>query len=224
MHRIKKNILELCGKEPETLDELAECVIKIINTRPDGRSGKKLKVVGFAWDLTYSRLVSNTHHCPLNGKTNWAYRNKDVPRGYPGWVGRVWIRYSEMASSFSGSDAFYCTATHTGTGGGGSYGGIWGPVCEARWKMYGYDTDTKLFPRPECFSWDYRIFADDWPLLAADHEAMAILSTLNGGSNSPGTHHYCWEDPTVKARDSEFLELVKDRTPTPTCKNNRTIK
>jgi hypothetical protein len=54
----KEHILKTYGREPETMDELARCVIHMINSQENGdvferrkRGEKKLyKVAGFAWD------------------------------------------------------------------------------------------------------------------------------------------------------------------------------
>jgi uncharacterized C2H2 Zn-finger protein len=62
-------------------------------------------------------LVSNSHSCPRNGKTNWGGQNKDVPRGYPGWEGRIEFCTSHDIPGFS-SDLFRGTGIHLGSGGG----------------------------------------------------------------------------------------------------------
>ena len=37
----------------------------------------------------YQDSVSNSHHCPRNGKTNWGGQVVGAPKGYPGWHGRI---------------------------------------------------------------------------------------------------------------------------------------
>ena len=82
--KIKDNILKINGGEPRSLDELVSCVIKVINT--------VTPVKGFAWDIRKGE-VSNSHDCPMDGVTNWSRSDTSLPTSYPGWCGRVWIRY-----------------------------------------------------------------------------------------------------------------------------------
>lgn len=73
--------------------------------------------------LRYSHSVSNSHSCPYNGTTNWGGRNKDAPRGYPGWTGRVngnCKRASNHSHKYPFSDILNIVGVHTGTGGGGN--------------------------------------------------------------------------------------------------------
>jgi hypothetical protein len=125
LDKFKKPIVDLYGKEPETLDELAECVIKVMNQRSD--------VLGFQWDMWYSKCVSNTHNSPIGKPTNWGC-NDDLPRGYPGWAGRVWFRIRDR-NSF-GSEVLANTLTYTGTGGYGGYHGPWENIGEALYELY----------------------------------------------------------------------------------------
>lgn len=86
-------------------------------------------------DIRWSDSVSNSHDCPHNGVTNWAGRDQNAPRGYPGWGGRIEYQISHELPGF-GSDIMEGTRIHTGTGGGTSN------------NRYGFDV---------------RFFADDWP-------------------------------------------------------------
>lgn len=72
---------------------------------------------------THKDMVSNSHHCPMNsGVTNWGGEKKDAPRGYPGFHGRVYFKFSHDFPSFC-SDMWEGTGLETGTGGGGLKGG-----------------------------------------------------------------------------------------------------
>lgn len=202
---IKSRILSICEREPETLDELAHSIISVINTHKNAdsfgpRKHTKVslcKVVGFAWDIHHSDSVSNTHSSPEGYPQNWGGK-KDLPRGYPGWVGRVWIRYDEKCHGF-GSDPFNRTLTHTGTGGFGGYSGPW-----ERLGSYCYRNKTIKYPSPEYYSWDYRFYELDWPLLALYVEQQKIWSIL---SEKPwnSKHSFKWEDPETLRKDSEFI-------------------
>lgn len=71
--------------------------------------------------LQWTDSASNTHSCPRGGTTNWGGRGidgdgKPLPRGYPGWVGR--IEYSTSHDLGFGSNVMRNVGIHTGTGGG----------------------------------------------------------------------------------------------------------
>lgn len=87
-------------------------------------------------DLHWSDSVSNSHSCPRDGVTCWSsHEAKDGrPRGYPGWHGRIEFQVSHDLGF--GSDVFRSTGIHTGTGGGGGN---------------------------NCFGYDVKFFASDWP-------------------------------------------------------------
>ena len=87
-------------------------------------------------DLRWSDSVSNSHSCPRGGVTCWSsHEAKDGrPRGYPGWHGRIEFQISHDLGF--GSDVFRSTGIHTGTGGGGGN---------------------------NCFGYDVKFFASDWP-------------------------------------------------------------
>jgi hypothetical protein len=202
----QKNIVKQFGKMPETLDELAESVISVINSQTNGcygRSSGKFKVLGLVWDINYSARVSNSHSRPLNGVSNFM-RNEDLATAYPGFTGRVWIRYSEECVGF-GSDPFRATLTHTGTGGGGSYGGIWETVSGARFRRYGHSHRKNQYPPIACHSWDYRFFLSDFPAIEriiSEAETLAILKNEIFTMN----HRFSWEDPETLAKDDAFIE------------------
>lgn len=87
--------------------------------------------------------LSNSHSCPRTGKTNWGgYESKNgVPRGYPGWHGRINIKVKPPMSGHKkdpyilqgwGSSYFDRTIINTGGGGGGVGTDI---------QSYSYDVD-----------------------------------------------------------------------------------
>lgn len=214
MNKKMKEIVEIFGKEPESLDELAHCVIAVIKSQknsdwPTSRNGKykifkNHNVVGFCWDIIYDESVSNSHWCPVEGVMNWGRRDKSSPTEYPGWMGRVWIRFKEDPYSFNASDSFRKTLTHVGTGGGGVYNGIWTQLSIARYQMYGHTSPKDSYPPIHCFSWDYRFYQQDWPKLERSIQEERIISTLSG--NFPKLrHNFEWEDHETKIKDAEFL-------------------
>jgi hypothetical protein len=211
VHPRKQYILDVYGCEPETLDEVAKCVIAVINNCDSGdryerkskiEGVKKLKVLGFSWDITYGE-ASNSHSAPLNGKTNWSGRDKTAPRYYPGWNGRVWIRYDGYSSN-AGSEPFERTLTHVGTGGGGGYNGPWEALAVARWKRYGHTDPKDSFPAPQIYSWDYRFYLSDWPMLEDSIRQQRVYDKL-AGKPTDMRHKFQWEDTATMIKDAEFL-------------------
>jgi hypothetical protein len=210
MKPIKQNILRVFGRDPETLDELAECVIAVIDSQPNQGWGEKKRkttanhrVAGFAWAITYTDRVSNSHSSPEGLPQNFTGR-EGVPRHYPGFEGRVWIRYAEEPNTW-GSEPFEKTLTHTGTGGAGSYNGNpWHEISSARWQTYGHRQGAGMYPEIHCYSWDYRLYLADWPGIADWVEKQQLWSEL---SRKPWqrSHSFTWTDDEVLAADREFI-------------------
>jgi hypothetical protein len=193
---IKANILKVYGRDPATLDELAECVTAVINSQLAD------PVVGFAWDLVYSDLVSNSHSSPEGLVENWLGK-PHLPTGYPGFTGRVWIRYGGTPKSW-GSDPFRLTLTHPGTGGAGSYSGPWAGVSASRFHRYGHRQVQDAYPEIHCYSWDYRFYLEDWPGIAAWVEKQQMMSLLSGRPWQT-SHRFSWNDNQTAAADAAFM-------------------
>jgi hypothetical protein len=220
MNPAKQNIIKQFGKEPETLDELAQCVIKMSSGIPcDHNKDKISEVVGFAWDISYDNNVSNSHNSPYGCLTNWGgdrvdFVGKILPTGYEGFSGRVWIRFKERICSSHTIPRQ--TLTYTGTGGAGSSGGPWAEISSAWWHRYGYGKagpETTL-TEPWCLSWDYKIFLLDWPLIAKCVELEKVWVALN---DKPFIYNrkFKWEDPATKASDEEFIKQNRRKIPVP---------
>jgi hypothetical protein len=209
------------GAEPKTMDELGPAIIQILNQHSEVRiSGKKrtesakARCVGLSWQLRHSDHVSNSHSNPEGFPSNW--EGKDgLPTGYPGWSGRVWVRYVREEGYSFGSDPFRRALFHTGTGGGGSYNGPWEGVSSARWHRYGHKRGADMYPEICCYSWDCRVYDTDWPEITANimdaYEKECMWATLNNRSlpASP-SHHFLWEDPDTKAADEAFMKECKN--------------
>jgi hypothetical protein len=116
------------------------------------------------FNIRYSEHVSNTHRCPIGGVTNWGGREKDAPRGYPGWHGHFEYTvqsYKGQTHSYpGGSDMWERTRIHTGTGGGGG----------------GTPAQEKLFQQN--FGYGVQLFASDWPAMAAEYEKAKMMKIL----------------------------------------------
>ena len=107
-------------EKSETFDELAEAVLKQWTMLANGsmyRAGR-LTAMQFT-NMQYSDRVSNTHSCPKSGVTNW-YCESELPGGYPGWFGRIYIESADR-SLFSTFDALSNIGIHPGSGGSGHY-------------------------------------------------------------------------------------------------------
>ena len=202
----KENWLKIVGKEPANLDELFEGVIHVLNHTLAAQEHSKGRnyVVGLKWDVRYSSTVSNSHSAPLSGRMNWGRKDAKVPSSYPGFTGRVWVRYKHEPNSF-GSDPFGLTLTHTGTGGYGSYDGPWSNISKAY-----YCADGKLKSKayePACYSWDFRFFLDDFPLIKRRIEKQETLEAIRG-NQAVIYHDKLWEDPDTAAQDEKLIQLV----------------
>ena len=223
---LKDRILTYYG-EPTDLNDLARCCIAMCETfdnvkQPRDRRRKRLppeylKVVGFGWDIQFTENVSNSHSHPIDGMSNWCGYNtsKGAPDGYPGFTGRVWMRWATHCNSFI-SDPMRATLTYTGTGGGGSYDGPWTQVCGERWHRYSnHRAEEGQDPAIECASFDYRFFLSDWPLIEEalkqprlENEQQRVWAKLGNSTMPPkfSLHHkFLWEDPVVKAADQAFI-------------------
>lgn len=223
LHPKRQHIVDIYGKEPETLNEVAESCIAVI-------SENSTLVAGFAWDVKYQHRVSNSHNSPIDGYSNFAGKH-GPDRDYPGLSGRVWIRYAENPDFMSMSSEFEKTCTHTGTGGGGAYEGIWQAISSAAYRTRTRnDIDsmhtrfTYKYPEPHCFSYDYKIFLSDFPHLQTDagllfadditafeeeQDRQVTWHKLKGKYYSrekfPFRHKFEWTDPILKAADEKFL-------------------
>lgn len=143
----------------QIIDEIAPQIFQRVDAKLRDQDNSLL---GLCFRVNYSDQVSNTHSCPRNGVTNWN-KHSHKPTGYPGFSGRVWARYAHKVSGF-GSDVFSGTDCHTGTGGCGGYEGPWETLISQYWKARRAlpKSKQKTLAEPVCFSWDVKIFLDDW--------------------------------------------------------------
>lgn len=198
--------------EPTTLDELFDTIrLTLEDQNPNKENG--LFVVGFAWNISYRHTISNTHSCPINGETNWGCK-VHLSRGYPGFTGRVWIRFNHDQQFGWTEDLFNHSLSYPGTGGGGAYSGPWNNICHRRWKTYGHSKHSS-FPEPKVYSWDYKIFADDFPLIVdtwTKNNLLNVIKTNDAGIKIVSKLE--WNDPATKELDDAFLTWANDETNT----------
>jgi hypothetical protein len=189
--------------EPEDLDQLAWAVIRTIELYRE-QNRPATRVTGFSWDLRYGE-VPNSHDAPIRGQTNWG-RKSGLPTSYPGWSGRVWIRYADDNTAGVGSSPFQDTLTYPGTGGWGSYSGPFDRIATARFRRYSHTHDEGSYPEPQIYSWDYRFFESDWPAVEQWQQRRDIVALLRGSNmTSHLRHRFEWHDPEILARDREFM-------------------
>jgi hypothetical protein len=132
------------------------------------------RVLKITHTLRWDDSVSNSHSCPHNGVTCWSsHEAKDGrPRGYPGWGGHIsWLVEwpKEFDGIYLGSDLFSKGTfrsgrqrAHTGTGGGGGghFNKEFNTWCQSP-------------------SYDFKLFAADWPGLARYHQKREMWKTLS---------------------------------------------
>jgi len=73
--------------------------------------------------LKYSDTISNTHHFPDNGVTNWGRKEDHGIMGYPGWRGDMSGSLARAPRNMYGyptSEALNLVGLKTGSGGGGN--------------------------------------------------------------------------------------------------------
>lgn len=105
-----------------------------------------LKIIEIRW----SNDQSNTHSAPIGFRTNWGGREEGVPRGYPGWHGRILFQVDKDFPSF-GSDIFKGIGFDTGAGSGG------------------YD---------HSYRYEINLWADDFPLMNELREKKLVVNAL----------------------------------------------
>lgn len=204
-----KNYITKKYGEPTTLEELFEIVKLDIDAQGDQ---DKPFVTGLAWNIVYREQVSNSHECPANGVTNWGGREKYDPISYPGFKGRVWLRVSESPERGWVSDFFKRSLTYTGTGGGGSYQGPWTDIASAQFHTYGY-RENPDFPSPNIYSWDYKIFSDDYPLILDTWVKDNLFDVIKTNDTTIRmSSDLEWTDPETKAQDDQFLDWFNSKT------------
>tara|TARA_R110000850_G_scaffold6449_7_gene25129 strand:- start:6571 stop:7185 length:615 start_codon:yes stop_codon:yes gene_type:complete len=199
MNARKKKWLDIVGSEPKTLDELGDGVCKVI--RHNLKRRKHVTLEGVKWMVDYQETVPNTHSRPFDGVQNYGYMDDSKPKGYPGFAGRVWVRY--FCDPGSGWEALENTGTHTGTGGYGAYSGPWQEIASGHYRQAGRNTG------PYCLSWDYRFFLQDWPLIEKSTEKNLTMQRLKGKAPRV-THTYEFFDEEAHAEDRRLLKKWKN--------------
>jgi hypothetical protein len=193
-------IRKVYGKNIDNIDDAAEAVIATINDCSDNR------VLGFKWEVGYHDRVPNTHSAPEEHRHNFRCKG-EVPNGFSGFYGRVWIRMEKEPPFMT--DKFARTNTHSGTGGYGPYSGPWTTLGSRWYNRYSDKPPFNAYPRPNFYSYDYRFYMLDWPELVLDLESAMIMDKLAGVPQREFNHTFLWQDNDTVAKDSEFINECK---------------
>ena len=127
--------------------------------------------------LRFNDEVSNSHGSPLNGETNWGGYKKHLPRGYPGWSGKIEcsVDLGHQKNHFNRGANQYL------------FGSIHNNQCGFR----GFHTSSGC---PGSTSGEYPmdigfyLFLDDFPLLKKRYEKWKILSSFEVNKNWVDAH------------------------------------
>ncbi len=196
----RQNFINRYG-DPETYEELFDNVRQCVD---DQLNTVELHIVGLAWDITHGTQISCTHSAPAGQQTNWS-GDHAYPRHYPGWAGRVWIRVNSLLPSGGHpyvSRMLKNTLTHSGSGGFGTYSGPWQKVATAA----AYNTSGTTLPIVTLYSWDYKIFEQDFPLITANIIKNRLLTVIKTNEHPPiGNSKIEWTHPATQLRDAELI-------------------
>lgn len=192
-----------------TLDDFTKKIVDGI--RHDvkiGRDNTENELLGIAFDVTYKDFISNTHSAPKNGVENFLCK-KELPKGYPGFSGRVWYRTKNEHNPKNTFQKFPTGCLHTGTGGYGSYGcKLWNTFSNYNYR-YGMGRENKPF----IYSYDCKIFTDDFPEFEEffTNEILneEVMAALGNRSQKPFHIKYEWFDEETKQKDLEFINKYK---------------
>lgn len=203
-----RNREEYYGTEPSTFQEVFDSVIAVTNGIFK-QSDSESRLVGLAWDLKYADSVSNSHSSPVTGVSNWGGRIEGARRGYSGMEGRVWARYS--ANPRGASNALNQSCLQTGSGGSGTYDGLWSQVSSQHYTMTCNimdDDSIKGIVKPDdryysnknracdylgithtlyLYSWGGHFFLPDFPVLEEEIDNQLISDKITG--NEPMKYH-----------------------------------
>lgn len=159
------------------IDSIGNKIVKRINSKHNN------VLACLAFDVHYGDCVSNSHSAPVGKKQNWGGREEGVPRGYPGWSGRLWIVLNHEPRRF-GSDILHSSGIYSGTGGGGNYGNP-------------YTKSLKELPKKfQHYGWDTIIWCDDFPEESKEilefHRVSEAVAKISGERYSTPTERYVW--------------------------------
>lgn len=189
-------------------DQIAQRVISKVNKSTSGA------LVGMKLTLRWSDFVTGAHGVRRRTTTGRVHRitlseGSVRTRTFPGWVGRVWVRFSAH-SDIDGDVSRYLRSAdlHTGTRDFGAYNGPWTSL----YHLWHQNRDVlKDWPEPRFYSWDCRLFYDDFVDICNDMDTIRAFAALSGESSEWNRSEFWWEDPEVEQHDWQMyreLELA----------------
>lgn len=127
--KAKNDWIKLINEPRLTATSIEDFRLKVIKlwNQVNGKHGVQMTELCFE-NMTWKNKCSNSHSAPIGYKTNWCgYGDKDgIPRGYPGWRGRMKGKLSAWKSISSSElkenkDSFgqKIPGLNSGSGGGG---------------------------------------------------------------------------------------------------------
>lgn len=191
-HPRKKAIIDVFGKDPENLDELKDCLIKTTQDRENSYG----ICCGLAWEVRYSPKILNTHSSPIQGVRNFR-QTPDLPKSYPGYEGRIWLRYNKKTKRHYGFDHIDHFPVHTGSGGAGGYCGPWKALSNRYDKLS--KAQKKQVGMFELYSYNLSFYLMDWPNL----QDLTFHRLVNPNTDIPLKHRFLWE--TTEAHEQATL-------------------
>lgn len=194
--RKRDSMFEKYG-EPISLEELA---IFVVNVSNDELPKKQHITGGISWDINYG-YVYNTFESPINGVVNY-YSEPELPTSYDGFFGTIWIR-ATYDTKLPISRRIENSFTYTGVGGYGCYGGPWSDLERDLISNKNLDFCKEYF---SIYSWDYRFFIEDFPLLFKKIEEEKIISIMQGEKIFCKNNKFFWQNEEVTKQDELILK------------------
>ena len=212
--RHREQMIERYG-QPKKLQGVFDIVREIID---DEAKKGFTRLVGLAMELRRD-TITTTHSAPVGENQSWRSPNR-----YPGYAGRIWIRYERepRGNKFNPMDCFRKTLTHTGTGGGGDYDSPWKMASSVWHHRFGRSEpndyvhrvrpgvgDVNEMRRPSLWGFTYHFYYKDWPSLWEADKRRDLLDTI-GGDGIPHNfnhtrHKLRWDCPQQLFVDDRFL-------------------
>lgn len=165
--KLVDDIRHIPRKISQTIEEFEKKAFDAI-TILNGDNPDKLLLLKFN-DLHFGD-VSNSHSCPIGGKTNWSGRDKDLPTSYKGWNGDITIVYSQTKNTDLDRDRVENLVEHfpgINTGSGGYRGDVYNDVK-------GY-----------VLQYNLKLYLDDFPVIKQQYEEYEkLLKEKNNWENT----------------------------------------
>ena len=170
---MKNKVIQTIG-QPSDLDEVGKFVVEHQNNYI--LTGNN-EILSLTWQINYSDSISNSHSCPIKGRTNFSRKN-GIVKGYPGWAGRIWIVYKKSRNVPIRLNE---SRIHMGTGGYGLY----------NHPHFNNNLYINYYP----VSFDFRFYRDDW---FDDFDILVEVSEELGIDTSMyKTHNFHYQDKEI---------------------------